>query len=118
MSAKTTHIIPKDDGWVVKKDRSHTLRGQTDTSGDAPTPSAVRAITVYATQREAIEAARKLARRSVAWQIILHGRNGSMRRLEMHGLPVVQRSMVKSDLGREAIKRAVSAVIRKRLEGA
>jgi hypothetical protein len=50
-------------------------------------------------------------------QIVVHGRDGSFRLVEAHGLRAVQKSPLKSHLGTKAIKRAVSAVIRERLEG-
>ena len=100
MPAKTAHIIPQNDGWVVRKE-------------DVAAPR-----TVYATQKEAIGAAAKMVKRTAAGQIVIHERNGSMRWRDSHGLPVVQRTRRKSSLGTDAIKRAVSAVIRERLESA
>lgn len=100
MPARTTHIIPKDDGWVFMKEG-----GPKRYSG------------VYPTQKQAIEAAREFVQRSPAGEIVVHGRDGSIRWREVHGLPVVQKSRLKSDLGTENIRRAVSEVIRERLEG-
>ena len=96
MPAMTTHIIPLGDGWAVRK-------------------AGRRARSVYPTQKQAIEAARKVAFRSSAGQIVVHSRNGSMRLKDIWGLPPVQPSARKSDLGTKAIERAVSAVIRERL---
>jgi hypothetical protein len=79
-------------------------------------PRSARASAVYATQKEAIAAARKMFRQSTVGQIVVHGRNGSIRRPYVYGLPTVQRSPQKSDLGTKAIEKAVSTVIRERLE--
>jgi hypothetical protein len=98
MPSKTTHIIPKDSGWAVKKEGA-----------------AKRNSGVYATQKEAIELARGMTKKTSAGQIVVHGRDGSMRFLDVHGLPAVQTPRRKSDLGTKAIKKAVSAVIRERL---
>ena len=98
MPAKTTHIIPSIGGWAVRKEGS-----------------AKRDTNVYSTQKEAIDAARRMTQRLLSSQIVVHSRNGSMRALDVRGLPIIQRSHLKSDLGRKAIERAVSTVIRERL---
>jgi hypothetical protein len=98
MSAKTTHVLPKNGGWTVMKEGWASRRA-----------------IVYPTQKEAIEAAREINQRASAGQVVIHLRNGLTRRLDVHGLPELQRSRLKSTLGRKAIERAVSAVIRERL---
>jgi hypothetical protein len=100
MSLKTTHIFPVDDGWVVKR------------------PQANRRAVTYATQKEAVDAAREFVLRAPAGQIVVHSKNGSVRSQDLHGMPVIQRSPVRSKLGTKAIERAVSAVVRRRLERA
>jgi len=100
MTARTTHIVPKDNGWVVMKERA---------------PKSYSS--VYPTRKQAIDAAREIVQRSSAGEIVVHGRDGSVRWREVIGLPIVQKSRVKSDLGTENIRRAVSEVIRERLEG-
>ena len=100
MSAKTTHVIPKNGGWAVKKEGS-----------------ANRNASVYSTQKEAIEAAREIVRRTSAGQVVIHLLDGSMRTRDIHGLPKLQHAPRKSKLGSKAIERAVSAVIRERLSG-
>jgi len=100
MRAKTTHVIPQNGGWAVKKE-----------------DSANRTTSVYPTQREAIEAAREIVQRTSAGQVVIHHRDGSMRTRYIHGLPKVQRPPRKSKLGSKAIERAVSTVIRERLSG-
>ena len=103
MTTKTTHVVPSDDGWAVMREGRHRA-------------SSIRQNGVYSTQKQALKAARDILQRSAAGQIVVHGRNGSMRWRDVHGLPAVQKPPRKSDLGTEAIKRAVSAVIRQRLE--
>lgn len=96
---KSTHVVPRDGEWVVKKE------GSTKSAG------------LYETQAKAIEAARNLVRGSSAGQVVVHGVNGSIRISESHGLPSVQSSPKKSDLGKRTIERAVSTVLLKRLSG-
>jgi hypothetical protein len=99
MTSWTTHIIPTDDGWVVRQEDSN--RG---------------ASTVYSTQKAAIEAARKMVKRRARSQITLHLRNGLMRTVERRGLPErPPRGPDRSTLGRKNIERAVSAIIRESL---
>jgi hypothetical protein len=100
MPAKTTHVIPKNGGWAVRKE------GSTN-----------RSTSVYSTQKEAIEAAREIVQRMAAGQVVIHYRDGSFRTRYTHGLPEVHRSPRKSKLGTKAIERAVSSVIRERLSG-
>jgi hypothetical protein len=120
MAAKTTHIIPRDGGWIVKKEPAkEPARFFVERRGDqwaVKRPGAKRASAVYATQKEAIDAARKTVLRSSAGQIVVHNRNGSIRWRDLHGLPAVQRPPRRSQLGTKAIERAVSTVIRERLE--
>ena len=99
MPTKTTHVIPVDDGWTVKQE------GRAER----------RPFKVYATQKEAIAAARALVKRRSSSQIVVHGRDGSMRSTDVRGLRAIQTSPVKSSLGTKAIKKAVSTVIRERL---
>ncbi len=99
MGGRTTHVIPGNGGWVVTREGS----------GE-------RSTVVYTTQKEAIEVAREMLNRK-AGQIVIHGRDGSIRFEDVHALPAVRPSRLKSSLGTQAIKEAVSAVIRKRLAG-
>ena len=100
MHAKTTHVIPKNGGWAVKKEGSPT-----------------RSTSVYATQKDAIEAAREIVQRTSAGQVVIHHRDGSIRTRDIHGIPDLQQPPRKSKLGSKAIERAVSTVIRERLSG-
>jgi|SRR5208283_1788530 len=144
MPAKTTHIIPSDDGWVVKQEHGNVfVEKQSDRQIGKKTraerasavlpaqPAALKRAKqlasrekvyvqvnngVYSTQKQALDAARGIARRSSAGQIVVHGRDGFIRRRDIRGLPVVQTPPRKSKLGTKAIERAVSTVIRERLE--
>ena len=98
MTSRTTHVIPKDDGWAVRKE------------------GLARSAIVYSTQKQALEAARRVSRRSATGQIVIHLRDGTMRRRDVRGLPRLRPSAVKSDLGTRNIEKAVSATIRERLE--
>lgn len=69
------------------------------------------------TQKEAIDAAREIVRQMPAGQVVIFGRDGSIKRRDIHGLREVQRSPLRSNLGRKAIEKAVSTVIRERLSG-
>lgn len=100
MSAKTTHIIPWNGGWVIRKE------GRVK-----------RDIDVYSTQKKALDAARQMVQRTSAGQIVIHGRDGSLRARDVHGMPLVLGSPRKGNLGTRAIEKAVSSVIRARLSG-
>jgi hypothetical protein len=141
MATKTTHVIPSDDGWVIKKERTPVFvakkgnqlvvkgrsaeRASAVRSTGAKAIGQFRALTgrgkvhvhgVFPTQQEAIDAARKIVQHSSAGQIVVHGRDGSMRWQDVHGLPLVQTPPRKSAIGTKAIEKAVSTVIRERLE--
>ena len=98
MAAKTTHVVPKNGRWAVKKEGSAKSR-----------------VGVYSTQKEAIDAAREIVRRTSAGQVVIHGIDGSNRTRESHGLPVIQNPPRKSKLGSKATEKAVSTVICERL---
>ncbi len=100
MNASTTHVIPWNGGWVVRKE-GWSKRG----------------MEVYSTQKKAIQAARKINQRTSAGQIVIHGRNGSFRSSDLHGMPAVHGRRRKGTLSTRAIKVAVSSVIRERLLG-
>jgi hypothetical protein len=98
MTTKSAHIIPSEAGWVVKKERDRARGGA-----------------VYATQKQAIDAAQRIVDKSRSGQIVVHSRNGSIRFRGIHGLPQVQTPPQKSSLGTKTIERAVSTVLRERL---
>jgi hypothetical protein len=66
MTKKGVHVVPKGDGWAVKREGSD------------------RASKVTETQREAIQAGRQTARREGA-ELVIHGQNGRIREKDSHG---------------------------------
>jgi hypothetical protein len=66
MAKKGVHVVPKGDGWAVKREGSD------------------RASKVTETQREAIQAGRQTARREGA-ELVIHGQNGRIREKDSHG---------------------------------
>jgi hypothetical protein len=66
MTKKGVHVVPKGDGWAVKREGSG------------------RASKVTETQREAIQAGRQTARREGA-ELVIHGQNGRIREKDSHG---------------------------------
>ncbi len=96
---KSTHVVPQNGEWAVKKEGSTKLAA------------------VYDTQAQAIAAARSLVRGSCAGQVVVHNVKGMIRLSETYGLPSVQSSPKKSDLGKKTINKAVSTVLLKRLSG-
>ncbi len=66
MAAKSQHVVPKGDGWAVK------AAGST------------RATKVFDTQRDAINAARRIAQNQQA-ELIVHGRDGRIRDKRSYG---------------------------------
>jgi hypothetical protein len=66
MSEKNQHVVPHADGWAV--------RG----AGNS------RATSVHEIQRDAIEAARGIARNQSS-ELLIHGRNGQIRERDSYG---------------------------------
>jgi hypothetical protein len=96
MSSKTTHVIPVDDGWLVRK------------SGNG-------AGVLFPTQKEATDRAIRISKAGQAGEVVVFSRTGLFRVAESHGLLQIQRSRLKSKLGRNAIRRAVGKVVLARL---
>jgi hypothetical protein len=103
MPAKTAHVIPREVGWAVVM--------------AAGKPMNENELDVYPKQKEAIDVARKIVRRAAAGQVVVHGRNGSLRWLDVHGMPERPKLPFKSSIGTKAIQRAMSALVIKRLLG-
>lgn len=93
--AKTVHVLPVDKGWTVKRE-GHKADG------------------VYQTQREAIQTARRIARRGASGQVAVHARDGRIREHHTYGMPRVQDPPGKKS---ERIDKAVGKVTRERLNG-
>jgi hypothetical protein len=92
----TTHVVPTDDGWIVKK------------AGGKPS-------TVFPTQREATERARHLVKNAKVAHVVVHDRNGSFHTAVLRGLPEVHGPAVKGTLSKKTIRRAVGKVVLARL---
>jgi hypothetical protein len=94
---KTIHVVPSGKGWAVRA------------VGNGATGA------LFATQKDAVASARSLVRKSAAGQVVIHGKTGRIAVTEVHGLPKIEKSPVKSSLGRENIERAVSKLVLERL---
>ena len=66
MASKGQHVVPRDGKWAVRKE------------------GAERVTRRYETQREAIDAAREIARRQ-GTEVYVHGRDGRIRERSSHG---------------------------------
>lgn len=66
MSAKNQHVVPHTEGWAVKG------------AGNE------RATSVHPTQREAVAAAREIARNQGS-ELFVHGENGQIRERNTYG---------------------------------
>jgi len=98
--AKTFHVVPRETGWAVIKEE------------------AGRATSVHNTQREAIEAAREIAR-TLQSELIIHGRDGRIRERDNYSpdpLPPKEPRKVlfpevTSETDEGAIKRAIKELL-------
>jgi len=94
------HVVPRVDGWAVRAEGS------------------TRATSLHNSQREAVEAARKLAKEA-ATQLVIHGRDGRIRERDSYGsdpLPPKQPRKVlypdtKTLTDRRSIRRAVNEAL-------
>jgi len=66
MTKRNQHVVPRDNGWAVRGAGSK------------------RASSVHRTQREAIDAGRKIARNQGS-ELLIHGRDGRIRDRDSHG---------------------------------
>jgi hypothetical protein len=66
MSKKGVHVVPRGNGWAVKREGSS------------------RASKVTETQRQAIQAGRETARREGA-ELVIHSQSGRIREKDSHG---------------------------------
>ena len=65
--AKNQHVIPKSDGWAVKREGNS------------------RATSIHDTQASAIQAARKAAKKQGV-ELIIHGRDGAVKSRDSQGI--------------------------------
>ena len=93
------HVVPRNDGWIVRKEGTS------------------RPTSVHQTQRDAVEAARKIARNQ-SGELVIHGRDGRIRDRDSYGadpMPPRDREVLfpnkSASASEKAIKDAVSAVI-------
>ncbi len=99
------HVVPRMDGWAVRAEGSS------------------RAISIHSSQREAIEAARKLAKQA-ATQLVIHGRDGRIReRDSFRRDPFPSKRLRKvlypsssPNTNRDAIRKAVTEAVREASE--
>jgi hypothetical protein len=96
--AKTVHVIPTQDGWVVARE------------GKTPI--------VFPTKKAAVAQARTLAKKGASGQFIVHGVDGGIAARGSYGLPRTQQLPYKSNLGTKNIEKAVLKVVRERLMSA
>lgn len=89
---KDQHVVPHDGAWAVRSEG----RG--------------RATSVYKTQREAIKAARKSAKRDGS-EIVIHGRDGRVRERDSYGTREVLFPLTRTSTGKRKIEKAVNEVI-------
>jgi len=95
------HVVPRIDGWVVRVERRS------------------RATSIHASKREAVDAARQLAKKT-GTQVVIHGRDGRIKERDSYSsdpLPPKQPRKVlypssRPHTNREAIRRAVSEAVR------
>ena len=66
MSRRNQHVVPHDGGWAIRGAGSR------------------RASSIHATQSEAIQAARQIARNQ-GTELFIHGRDGRIRERDSHG---------------------------------
>jgi hypothetical protein len=64
--SKNQHVVPNDGGWGVRGEGNHRLTS------------------VHTTQREAIDAARDIARNQHS-ELFVHGRDGQIRARDSYG---------------------------------
>ena len=66
MTRKNTHVVPREDGWAVRREGNERDTARTDT------------------QREAIEIAREIERRN-GGEVVIHRENGQIRDRDSYG---------------------------------
>lgn len=101
-SSKNFHVLPRDERWAVVREGN------------------LKPTSVYDTQGEAIEAARKIAKVG-AGQLVIHGRNGRIRERDHYGhdpspprkaRKVLHPSEPPRTTKRDAISKAVTDAVR------
>src|SRR6266404_26670 len=67
-NGENLHVVPRIGGWAVRSE------GRT------------RPASTHSSQREAIDAARKLARQTAASQLVIHGRDGRIKERDLFSI--------------------------------
>jgi len=106
-NGENLHVVPRMGGWAVRSE------GRT------------RPTSIHNSQHEAIDVARKLAKKTAATRLVIHGRDGRIKERETFGvLPLPPREPRKvlypsssPTTSREAIRRAVSEAVKESSEG-
>ncbi len=105
VKGKSVHVLPRKDVWIIRKE-GHS-----------------KATSVHPTKRDAVEAARKLARDQSS-ELVIHGRDGRIRNRDSYGPdPLLRRSpevlfpLTAGSASEKAIRDAVSAVVQKSKNG-
>lgn len=93
--ARTLHVYPSDGGWVVQKE------GKT--------------AELFATQREAVNAARQTVKDKTVGQLVVHGKDGRIREHESYGMTTIQDPPKRSKLAKR-IRRAVGTLALNRVK--
>jgi hypothetical protein len=100
------HVIPYNDGWVVRSESNKKVKS------------------VHDTQRDAIDAARKTAQ-SVKGELVIHARDGRIRERDSYGSdPLPPKSprevlfpIVRSKTSAQEIRKAIREVIQETRDG-
>jgi Uncharacterized protein conserved in bacteria (DUF2188) len=90
MASKTFHIYRSNGSWTVKKEG--------------------KAAKTFRTQREAIDATRKMIKKDGSGQFVVYGPNSDIRKHESYGMIKIQRPWKKSPIAKQ-ISRAVGQVL-------
>ena len=103
--AKNLHVVPRNEGWIIRKEGS------------------VKATSVHGTQREAVDAARAIAKKQ-SGELIIHGRDGRIRDRDSYGqdpYPPRDRKVLfpakSGSVSGKAVSKAVGAVVEKSKSG-
>jgi len=103
MSRRNIHVVPRDTGWALRREGN------------------VRPTSVYPTQKDAVEAARRIAINEQS-EMVIHGRDGRIRERDSYGRDpyppretrrvLLPKTASKTD--RKKIEKAVDEVTQKR----
>ncbi len=95
--ARTVHVLPTDKGWAVIREGSGENKAY------------------FPTLKQAVATARTKVKKNKSGQVAIHRKNGGVTITGVIGLPKIHKSPVKSSIGSEEVRRAVSSLVRERL---